>query len=152
MYVLVSNGGVGKYPYTVFDLRRDNPNTSFIDPMSDQELAEWGVFPVVPRNAPLHDPATQNVSRVDPTLEDGQWVETWRISEASAAEVDERMAAQWTVIRSQRNEIISSSDWTQLQDVPLSNEDKDAWVTYRQALRDVTNQVDPFNITWPDAP
>jgi len=28
--------------------------------------------------------------------------------------------------------------------------DKTAWATYRQALRDITTQADPFNITWPN--
>jgi hypothetical protein len=27
--------------------------------------------------------------------------------------------------------------------------DKTAWATYRQALRDITKQADPFNIAWP---
>lgn len=57
---------------------------------------------------------------------------------------------QWPVIRSQRNALLVASDWTQLPDVPLVT--KAAWATYRQALRDVTEQGDPFNITWPVAP
>ena len=31
--------------------------------------------------------------------------------------------------------------------------DKEAWATYRQALRDITTQSGfPWEITWPDAP
>jgi len=40
----------------------------------------------------------------------------------------------------------NTSFWTQLSDSPV---DKAAWATYRQALRDITTQVDPFNIKWP---
>jgi len=57
---------------------------------------------------------------------------------------------QLVYIRKQRNQLLQSSDWTQLPDVPLST--KEAWAVYRQALRDVTNQPDPFNITWPQPP
>jgi hypothetical protein len=54
------------------------------------------------------------------------------------------------VVRAQRNARLSASDWTQLPDVPLAT--KEAWAAYRQALRDVTLQSDPFAIDWPVAP
>jgi hypothetical protein len=53
-------------------------------------------------------------------------------------------------IRAKRNQLLESSDWTQLPDVPP--ETKTAWATYRQQLRDITAQADPFNITWPIPP
>lgn len=56
----------------------------------------------------------------------------------------------WSVVRNRRNIELSSCDWTQAQDVQLPN--KQAWVEYRQALRDITNQADPFNIVWPVKP
>jgi uncharacterized protein YjiS (DUF1127 family) len=60
------------------------------------------------------------------------------------------VSQQWNQVRRQRNELLQSSDWTQLPDVPLST--KETWAIYRQALRDVTSQPDPFNITWPQPP
>lgn len=57
---------------------------------------------------------------------------------------------QWVIVKSQRNQLLADSDWTQLPDVVLNN--KDQWVTYRQSLRDITTQSDPFNIVWPVAP
>jgi hypothetical protein len=62
----------------------------------------------------------------------------------------ERLAAQWVAVRQQRNQLLGQSDWTQLPDVPLPT--KDTWAVYRQALRDVTLQPDPFSIVWPTAP
>jgi hypothetical protein len=65
--------------------------------------------------------------------------------------VDPRTAeTQWPVVRAQRNARLSASDWTQLPDVPLAT--KEAWAVYRQALRDITEQADPFNIAWPAPP
>lgn len=57
---------------------------------------------------------------------------------------------QWPIVRQERDQLLQASDYTQLPDVPLT--DKAAWATYRQALRDVTTQTDPFNIVWPVAP
>lgn len=59
-------------------------------------------------------------------------------------------ATQWPIVRNQRDRLLQASDWTQLPDVPLAT--KEAWAAYRQALRDVTLQLDPFNITWPQPP
>lgn len=59
-------------------------------------------------------------------------------------------AKVWETIRSRRASLLVRSDWTQLPDVPLAT--KEAWAVYRQALRDVTEQPDPFNIVWPVSP
>lgn len=58
--------------------------------------------------------------------------------------------AKASAIRSERNEKLSASDWTQVADAPV---DKAAWATYRQALRDITTQSGfPNSITWPVKP
>jgi uncharacterized protein YjiS (DUF1127 family) len=56
----------------------------------------------------------------------------------------------WGGVRNTRNELLQKSDWTQLPDVPIDT--KEVWAMYRQALRDVTDQEDPFNISWPTPP
>lgn len=57
---------------------------------------------------------------------------------------------EWQVVREKRDKLLAASDWTQLPDVPLAT--KEAWAVYRQALRDITLQADPFNIVWPSTP
>lgn len=52
-------------------------------------------------------------------------------------------------VRTRRNSLLAGSDWTQLPDSPLTDEQKQAWAVYRQALRDVTEN-DP--VVWPDPP
>ncbi len=56
----------------------------------------------------------------------------------------------WLALRWQRDRLLSASDWTQLPDVPLAT--KEVWAIYRQALRDLTIQTDPFQLDWPVAP
>jgi hypothetical protein len=70
---------------------------------------------------------------------------------STQAWVDPRSLSElWALVRSQRDQRLSQCDWTQLPDVPLST--KEVWVTYRQALRDITSQDDPHNIEWPSPP
>lgn len=54
-------------------------------------------------------------------------------------------------VRAKRQSLLTASDWTQLPDVPL--ETKALWATYRQALRDITDQTGfPFDVVWPESP
>jgi hypothetical protein len=73
--------------------------------------------------------------------EDGEWV--------FPAPTDEKINAQWDAIRAERNAKLAETDWTQIADAPVEAE---AWLTYRQGLRDITEQEDPFNIIWPEKP
>lgn len=57
--------------------------------------------------------------------------------------------AAWAEIRTKRNELLAACDWTQLPDAPVNSL---PWAIYRQALRDITEQTDPFNIMWPQEP
>lgn len=47
----------------------------------------------------------------------------------------------YEMARKRRENELWASDWTQLPDSALSTEQKQAWATYRQALRDVPSQV-----------
>lgn len=58
--------------------------------------------------------------------------------------------AAWKAVRAQRDRLCAESDWTQLPDVSTTIKEK--WAVYRQELRDITKQPDPFNIIWPRRP
>jgi ABC-type amino acid transport substrate-binding protein len=87
--------------------------------------------------------------------------------ELSAEEIAQRKAEEdaWKAgafdraiagLRSKRNSLIASSDWTVLSDSPLSAELKTAWKTYRQALRDITENLTTVAqvnaVVFPDKP
>lgn len=59
---------------------------------------------------------------------------------------------EWSNVRIKRDALLAKSDWVVLPDVTMDPIVKDNWITYRQALRDITNQPDPFNIIWPTSP
>jgi hypothetical protein len=57
---------------------------------------------------------------------------------------------KWEQIKLWRNFALAESDWTQLPDAPV---DKEAWATYRQALRDLPAQGgDAKNAVFPVKP
>jgi len=149
MYVKVNNQAVEKFPYSIGDLRRDNPNTSFPKNPSQDLLAEWGVYRVSASNPPAKNPNQVIEQNDEPTYTDGSWVIGYTARDMTPDEVNDLGDAA----RNSRNAKLSESDWTQIADSPLSDSDRAAWGTYRQALRDVTDHAGfPFEINWPTAP
>lgn len=150
MYVLAFGTVVKRFPYSVTQLRRDNPNVSFPQDLSNEELAVWNVYPVVSKDAPAHNNATENCVMVNPILQKNQWVQQWLVTTATPAEVAKRAERQCADIRADRNRRLADCDWTQVSDSPV---DRAVWASYRQELRDVTGQPGfPWKIIWPVAP
>ena len=65
---------------------------------------------------------------------------------------DEALA--WWMVRQVRDEKLKSSDWTDTMSAidRLGVERFNAWQQYRQALRDVPLQGDPYAVVWPVQP
>jgi hypothetical protein len=63
----------------------------------------------------------------------------------------DELQAQYVKVREQRIQLLKASDWTQITDYDLGA-DRDAWAAYRQALRDLADAPNPFDITWPMPP
>jgi hypothetical protein len=94
--------------------------------------------------------------------QDGKWFTKYvlgpifiDIEDKTAAEQEaeykaRKDAERGDAIRQTRNQRLTESDWTQLED---STADKAAWATYRQALRDMSEQEGfPWTIQWPEQP
>jgi hypothetical protein len=66
------------------------------------------------------------------------------------------LAEQWALVRAERDILLTSTDWTQGNDTPLSDADKAEWTTYRASLRtlpvDQSSKTTYASITWPDKP
>ena len=135
----------------VSDLARAFPNSSIPQPPSAADLDALGVDPVLEGPQPTLT-RFQSAVRSGPTLIEGQWFWTYDIVDWDAEAIAAATEAQWKAVRDSRNKLLLDCDWTQLPDAPLTDEQKTAWQAYRQALRDVTQQTDPFNITWPAKP
>lgn len=114
--------------YQIFDASKDLAYT-----MSGEHMYRLVGDDFVESDIPRHPPQPWM------SFLDGQWVDA-RTLEQRAANA-----------REQRNRLLTESDWTQLPDVNLAT--KAAWATYRQALRDITDQPGyPLDVTWPTPP
>lgn len=82
MYVKLTNGQ--PEIYTIGQLRRDNPNTSFPKNIPDERLAEYEVYPVTVLERPTTE-TWQRATRNDlPTLVDGVWTLGWAVADIPA--------------------------------------------------------------------
>lgn len=143
MYVKYKNNQI-TYPYDLGTLFRENPNTSFPSSLSDSLLKSFGVYKVEHTPTPPYDPLTEECSEDRPIFNADKWTQQWKIIKRASAEASAN-------IRAQRSALLTESDWTQLPDAPVN--DKAAWATYRQALRDITVQSGfPFQVVWPAKP
>jgi hypothetical protein len=83
-----------------------------------------------------------------PTKPDGQYsfdytTKTWQ----------QNSEKQEQDIKMDRNYLLTSSDWTQIPNNPLTTELQQQWAIYRQELRDIPQQSGyPFNVIWPTPP
>jgi hypothetical protein len=136
------------YPYTIKELREAYPNVSLPAELSEEALSDWDVYSVTSTQMP--NDYTKNITEGTPVLTDGVYYQNWIIVNATESEINYRLENQWEEIRLIRNELLKESDWTQLSDV--SQTIKDLWTVYRQELRNITNQQNPFNIEWPIKP
>ena len=66
------------------------------------------------------------------------------------------LAEQWTLIRTERDRLLTESDWTQSSDTALASAKVTAWATYRTKLRtlpaDQSSETTYTDITWPPQP
>lgn len=148
-YLRIVDGQI-VYTYDPIKLREDYPNTSFPENLTQNILDDYDIYQVNIVEISINH--TKNYTEGTPQLIDGQYYQNWIVTDATQEEIDQRIDGQWSIVRRQRNEFLSECDWTQLPDSPLSEIKKQEWTTYRQSLRDITLQEDPFNIIWPTKP
>ena len=80
----------------------------------------------------------RKLTLVNCTKESGVWKRNFKTEKLHGEELKEGRAR----LREKRNDLLAKSDWTQVSDAPLSQEKKSEWKVYRQALRDLPNNLD----------
>ena len=122
------------------------PNTSFsIAGVNADFLTANNVVELV-ENLSFTTP-TQKLSIVDAYVDSGKAYSV-KVESTTSEEQTTLTNQQWASIRLQRDNLLKNTDWRASSDLTLA----DDWKNYRQALRDVPTQSDPFNITWTTEP
>lgn len=132
----------------ITNLAAQFPNTSLPIVLTADDFDALGVDPVFEGPQPT---ATQFQVIYRDGVEEigGKWYTKYSVADMGQEAIDALTASQWGNVRTERNKRLADCDWTQLPDAPV---DATVWAEYRQALRDITTQTDPFNIVWPEEP
>lgn len=132
--------------YDLRNLKKENPNTSFPKILTNELLASFDIYPCKVAEDPLFDYLTEQVVKTGFSLVGDEWIEIKEVQKLPAQIAEEN-------IRFKRDSLLKDSDWTHVTDSALTDSQKAAWSTYRQALRDITAQTGfPLEITWPTKP
>jgi hypothetical protein len=77
----------------------------------------------------------------------------WTQMKTAAQLAQEAYEAAVDSARAKRDRLLSDSDWVTIRATDTGNPVPTKWQTYRQALRDITEQTGfPENIDWPEKP
>jgi hypothetical protein len=148
MYLRIKNETI-EYPYTLLQLRRDDNTVSFPQNITNDILEGFGVYVVM--QTPKPNDYTKTITEGTPNLVDGVYYQNWVLVDSTESEIQSRIEYKWDEIRNLRTELLKECDWTVLADSPVGD-NRAAWIEYRQELRNITSQENPFNIVWPTQP
>ena len=83
----------------------------------------------------------------------GEYIE---LTAEELQEIADRVAEadlDFSMVRSERDGKLASSDWTQIADASLGAHTAEEWATYRQELRDLPSAHSKVSeVVWPDDP
>jgi hypothetical protein len=148
-YVQAQGDTFIRHIFDVEPTQWDVDNYCYARNLTDEQTARFGVHKKQIVTPPYHDPATQRLEEGPAVLVDGVWTQNYIVSELDADTSEVKVYIQWVIIRAERDKRLADCDWTQLPD---ASADAAAWALHRQALRDITDQANPFNIVWPVEP
>jgi hypothetical protein len=88
MYALIEKGTIKQFPYSIAQLKKDHPGTSFADVIPDERLVKYNMYPVTRDKKPGYNNTTHRaVMDTEPRLKGGKWVQTWSVTPKSAEDV-----------------------------------------------------------------
>jgi len=144
MHLKLTNGTPAKY--TLGQLRRDNPQTSFPKLIPDELLASYDVYPYTRPKPDEYDSLAWRLIDDEFVNVNGAWMLPYKL-EALPLEDAQRN------IRNRRDSLLQETDWVVIMHTEKGTNIPMDWEVYRQALRDITAQAGfPYEVTWPTKP
>lgn len=144
MYLKLTNGQPEKY--TIGQLRRDNPNTSFPKNIPDERLAEYDVYPYTRPKPDDYDSLVWRLIDDDFVNVNGAWMLPYKLEALPLEQAQNN-------IRYRRESLLQETDWVVIMNTEKGTSIPSEWEAYRQALRDITTQDGfPYTVTWPTKP
>ena len=145
MYALIENGEITRINV---ELPISIGNTSI--PKGATGLEAYGLYPIV-GDEPSHT-ERERIAGPQYVFDGAQVTRVFTVEQIP----DSEKAGQ---VRAERNGLLAKSDWVVSKAVEQNAQDSlgiqipVVWLTYRQALRDISGQAGfPWTITWPTQP
>ena len=112
MQYLKLTDGIVSYPYEIWRLREDFPNTSFVMPYEANNLTQFDVHPVTEIDPPAYSELTHRLVENQPVLVDGNWAQQWSVDalpqDDVAANIEARKTELLTAINVKRDRLEES--------------------------------------------
>lgn len=150
MYALIENDVVIKYPYTLGDLKKSNPNTSFADSVNNEVLAEFGMQ-IVYNTTPPPYTQLQYLEELTPqfNVENQRWEQVWLVVDKTPEQIAQEQEALAQQNKAIGKQILADTDWTAISSIadPLQSNpyliNREEFLNYRNTIRNIV-----LNPTW----
>ena len=144
MYIKLNNGVPELYSLT--QLCRDNPNTSFPSVLTDELLEKYGVRKLKVLTTPKYDSRTHSLKQSILYEVHGEWQMHYTVEPLPLAIATKNVKAE-------RDRLLAETDWVVTKAYETQTEVPQAWSAYRQQLRDLPMQPNfPHDTVWPAKP
>jgi len=144
MHLKLTSGTPAKY--TLGQLRRDNPQTSFPKLIPDDLLASYDVYPYTRPAVPDYESLSHRLTDGAFEQVNGAWSLPYVVEQLPQDQAERN-------IRSRRDSLLQQTDWVVIMHTEKGTNIPLQWEVYRQALRDITAQAGfPYSVEWPTKP
>lgn len=79
------------YPYSILDLKQENPQVSFPSVVSSELHNEFNVFELVETTRPTFDSIYEDLNELSPIYIDNIWTQQWEVVPASPEDIAVRL-------------------------------------------------------------
>jgi len=76
----------------------------------------------------------------------------WVVTDFSPQEIKDHVNREWLSVRQKRNQLLQETDWVAIRAMEMQTDMDEKFKQYRQNLRDITLNSDPYSIIWPTIP
>lgn len=145
-YVKVTNGKAEIY--SIGQLRRDNPTTSFPKIISEEMLESYNIYPLVQEEEPSVNRMIETTELQSPKKVSGNWVRKWKVKKLSQVVVEKNIREERDRLLKENVDTMNPMRWDLMTDIQ-----KEEWNRYRKDLLSVTEQEGfPYDVIWPICP
>jgi hypothetical protein len=118
-----------------------------------EELVKLGWYQVIQNMPETFKERTEVLNGPILEIGDGFVTATYTKRDKTEEEMNATITAEWKPIREERNKLLAETDYITMADrwSTLTDEEKTAWATYRQALRDIPQTFDSiWTVVFPE--